>query len=112
MVCGECSKRGITAKGVADAGKRRERELTCAACSLKFPRQGHISSAQEADHLKRGVKVVCADCKDLGFTARSWQAYQCNGTCKRNLPKSSFCVRPDNIARVEKKGTLKRKACK
>ena len=36
-------------KAEADA-KRLELELTCAACSEKFPRQGHISSAQEADH--------------------------------------------------------------
>ena len=89
VVCGDCSKRAITAKGVADAAKRLERELTCAAFSAGFPQQGHISSAQETEHLTTGVWVVCANSKDLGFTARKWQAYECTGTCGRKLPTSS-----------------------
>eukprot|EP00959_Pyramimonas_sp_CCMP1952_P418362 8764318-Pyramimonas_sp.AAC.1 len=78
----------------------------------EFPRQGHTSGAHETENLTRVMKVVCANCKDFGFTAHGWQAYQCSGTCKRKLLKSAFSVRPDNVARDEEKGTLKCKTCK
>ena len=110
MVCESCGKRGITAKGVADAAKRLKRQLTCAACEREFPRQEHISSAQETEHMTKGRKVVCVDCLDVGFTARSWHAYECFGTCKRKLPKSQFVVGP-NFARAYQNRTLKCKSC-
>ena len=47
----------------------------------------------------------------LGFAARSCQAYQCSGACKRGLPKSAF-PDPHNVPRDAKKGTLKCKTCK
>eukprot|EP00959_Pyramimonas_sp_CCMP1952_P302054 6320368-Pyramimonas_sp.AAC.1 len=56
------------------------------------------------------VKVICAYCKDPGFAARNWQAYHRNGMCKRQIPKSAFSARPDNLARDVKNGTLECKA--
>ena len=110
VVCGACHKRGATAKSVVDATKRLERELTCAACNKGFPRQGHISSAQETEHFRKGRKVVCAACMGAGLTSRSWQAYECAGACRRKLPKSEFVVGP-HFARSQTRGTLKCKSC-
>ena len=110
MVCGDCSRRGRTAKEVADSAKRLKRELQCAACKKQFPRQSHISDRQERDHFSRKSKVVCAECMSVGFTARNWEAYECFGACKRKLPKSKFTVGP-NFARALERRTLKCKAC-
>ena len=109
MVCGECNKRGVTAKGVADAAKRLKGQVPCAACEKEFPRQGHVSDGQASDHFTRKSNVVCADCLDVGFTARSWPACECFGTCKRKPPKSQFVVGP-NFERARERGTLKRKS--
>ena len=111
MVCGDCSKRGKTAQEESDAAKRTKRELTCATCKKGFARQKHISAKQESEHFTRKSKVVCAGCIAVGFTARSWQAFQCSGKCQRKLPKSVFSVAASSVARDEKKGTLKCKAC-
>ena len=110
-MCGDCSKRGTTAKGVADESKRLKRLLTRASCEEQFARQEHISAKQESEHFTRKSKVVCAGCIADGFTARSWQAFQCSGKCQRKLPKSAFSVAASSVARDEKKGTLKCKAC-
>ena len=110
VVCGECAKRDVTAKGVADAAKRLKRQLKCAACEKEFPRQDHISDRQESDHFTRKSKVVCANCSAVGFTPRNWQAYECFGACKKKLPKSQFAVGP-NFARAHQNRTLKCKAC-
>ena len=65
------------------------------------------------DHRKqKGARVVCGGCKDVGFTARSWQAYQCSGPCKKKLPKSAFSASGANVARAEKNRSLKCKSCK
>ena len=111
VVCGECHQRGITAKAAADAAKGLERELTCAACRQGFPRQEHISKSQETDHFRKGARVVCANCKGLGFTAREWQGYECTGTCRRRLPKSAFGGSA-HFARSFQRGTLKCRSCK
>ena len=110
VVCGSCVKLGVTARGVADAAKRLNRQLKCGACEKEFPRQDHISDRQESDHFTRKSKVVCADCVGLGFTARNCQAYECFGACKRKLPKSKFTVGP-HFARALERRTLKCKAC-
>ena len=95
-------------KAEADA-----KSLTCAACGGAFSHAKHLKQGQVEDHRKaKGARVVCGSCKELGFTARSWQGYQCSGACKRKLPKSAFSVNPANVARDEKKGTLKCKTCK
>ena len=112
VVCGECSKRGKTAQEASDAAKRMKRELTCATCKKGFARQEHISAKQESELFTRKSKVACAGCIADGFTARSWQAFQCSGKCQRKLPKPAFSVDASNVARDEKKGTLKCKACK
>ena len=112
MVCESCHKRAITAKVVADDSKRLKRVMMCAACKGQFARQEHISAKQESEHFTRKSKVVCADCIADGFTSRSWQVFQCSGRCQRKLPKSAFSVDASHVARDEKKGTLKCKACK
>ena len=95
-------------KAEADA-----KPLTCAACGGAFSDTKHLKQGQVEDHRKaKGAKVVCGSCKELGFTARSCQAYQCSGACKRRLPKSAFSVNPAHVARDEKKGTLKGNTCK
>eukprot|EP00959_Pyramimonas_sp_CCMP1952_P100218 2095820-Pyramimonas_sp.AAC.1 len=72
----------------------------------------HLKRNQVEDHrTAKGAKVVCGGCKDLGFTTRSCQQYQCSGACERRLPKSAF-PDPHNVPRDAKKGTLKCKACK
>ena len=75
VVCGDCNKRGRTAKGVSDETKRLKRLLTCASCQKEFARQGHISDEQESKHFTRKSKGACAYCIADGFTARCWQAY-------------------------------------
>ena len=112
VVCGSCHRRNITAKDVAEEAKRLKRLLTCATCKKEFARQQHISDRQESDHFTRKSKVVCAGCVAYGFTSRSWQAFQCSGKCEKKLPKSAFSVDASHVARDEKKGTLKCKACK
>ena len=72
VVCGDCSKRDITAKDVADEAKRLKRLLTCATCKKEFARQQHISAEQESKHFTRKSKVVCASCVADGFNARNW----------------------------------------
>ena len=87
--------------------------LSCAACGGAFSDTKHLKQGQVEYHRKaKGAKVVCGSCKELGFTARSCQGYQCSGACKRKLPKSAFSVNPTNVARDEKKGTLKCNTCK
>ena len=53
VVCEECAKRGVTAKGVADAAKHLKRQLKCAACEKEFPRQDHVSDKEESEHFMR-----------------------------------------------------------
>eukprot|EP00959_Pyramimonas_sp_CCMP1952_P249921 5224516-Pyramimonas_sp.AAC.1 len=61
----------------------------CAACGGAFSDTKHLKPKQVEDHRgAKGAKVACGGCKELGFTARSCQAYQCSGACKRRLPKS------------------------
>ena len=86
--------------------------LTCAACGEAFSDTKHLRQGQVEHHRQtKQRKVVCGGCLKLGFTARSCQAYQCSGACKRRLPKSAF-PDPTHVARDAKKGTLKCKACK
>ena len=110
MVCGDTSKRGRNALGVADESKRLKRLLTCASCEKEFARQQHISDGQESNRFTRTSKVVCAGCVADGFTSRNWQAYECFGACKRMLPKNQFAGGP-NFTRAYQNRTLKCKAC-
>ena len=103
----------------ADSGRRKRKAeaeakpLTCATCGEAFSDTKHMNHNQEKNHRRANqTKVVCGGCKELGFTARSCQAYQCSGACKRRLPKSAFSVNPAHVARDAKKGTLKCKTCK
>eukprot|EP00959_Pyramimonas_sp_CCMP1952_P352344 7382219-Pyramimonas_sp.AAC.1 len=48
--------------------------LTCAARGEAFSDTRHLKHKQEKDHrAAKGSKVACGGCKELGFTARSWQ---------------------------------------
>ena len=86
------------------ANRKRKAEadakpLTCAACGGAFSDTKHLKQTQQEHHRKATqLKVVCGDCTKLGFTARSCQAYQCSGACKRRLPKSAFSVNPAHVA--------------
>eukprot|EP00959_Pyramimonas_sp_CCMP1952_P379959 7959596-Pyramimonas_sp.AAC.1 len=61
VVCGDCRKRGRTAKEVSDAAKRLTRELTRATRKKGFARQEHTSAKQESQHFARKSKAVCAE---------------------------------------------------
>ena len=115
-LCRKCAEeRERTTRESNNRKRKAEAEaksLTCAACGGAFSDTKHLKQGQVEDHRKaKGAKVVCGGCKELGFTARSCQAYQCSGACKRRLPKSAF-PDPHNVPRDAKKGTLKCKTCK
>ena len=106
---GDCSKRGVTAKGVADGSKRLKRRLTCAAREKGFPRQDRVSDAHESDHFARKSQVVRADCIADGFTSRNWHPFQFFGACRKKLPKSRFAD-GQNFARFHERRALTCKA--
>ena len=117
-ICAEGRENEVRRANAEAANRKRKAEadakpLTCAACGGAFSDTKHLKQGQVEDHRKaKGAKVVRGGCKELGFTARSWQGYQCSGACKRKLPKSAFSVNPAHVARDEKKGTLKCNTCK
>ena len=115
-LCRECAEeRAEKTRELNNRKKKAEagaKPLTCAACERAFPDTKHLKHKQVEDHRSANrAKVVCSGCEVLGFTARSWQGYQCSGACKRRLPKSAF-PDPHNVPRDAKKGTLKCKTCK
>ncbi len=114
--CARNEKGGRNEKADAENRKRKAeadaKPLTCAACKGAFSDTKHLKQKQVEHHrAAKGAKLVCRSCEELGFTARSCQAYQCSGACKRGLPKSAF-PDPHNVPRDAKKGTLKCKTCK
>ena len=120
-LCRKCAegRENEVRRGNAEAANRKRKAeadakpLTCAACGGAFSDTKHLKQTQMEHHRKaKQIKVVRGDCTKLGFTARSCQAYQCSGACKRRLPKSAFSVNPAHVARDEKKGTLKCNTCK
>ena len=116
--CAEEREKEVRRGNAEAANRKRKAEadakpLTCAACGEAFSDTKHLKHTQAKNHrAAKGAKVVCGGCQELGFTARSYQAYQCSGACKKRLPKSAFSGNPTNVARDAKKGTLKCKTCK
>eukprot|EP00959_Pyramimonas_sp_CCMP1952_P307008 6425595-Pyramimonas_sp.AAC.1 len=92
--CAEEQEKEVRRGNAEAANRKREAEadarpLTRAACGEAFSDTKHLKHKQVENHrAAKGAKVVCGGCNTLGFTARSCQAYQCGGACKRRPPKS------------------------
>ena len=115
--CAEEREKAVLRSNYEAGNRKRKAEadakpLTCAACRGAFSDTKHLKPHQVAEHrAAKGAKVVCGGCKELGFTARSCQGYQCSGACQKRLPKSAF-PDPHNVPRDAKKCTLKCNTCK
>ena len=73
VVCAGCHHKDVTAKGVADAAKRKAEALTCGtpSCGNIFWGTAHLKPKQVENHRGKGAtKVVCEECAKRGVTAK------------------------------------------
>ena len=113
--CTELRQKRANEGNAVNAGRAEaaaKRELRCASCNAMFPWQLHVSAKQRKHHLTTGARVVCGVCAEKGFTARSWQAFQCTGRCEEWLPRSKFGKEGSHFARSAKSRKLKCDGCR
>ena len=117
-LCRECAEKReheANVENVVNAARAdvaAKRELQCASCDVMFAWQKHITRDQRKNHVCKGKSVVCKECFDKGFTARSWEAFRCSGPCNERLPRSAFPERGRHVADIARQGKLTCTKCR